>query len=112
MSAQRERERSLWWRVILEGIADKDLSCSGFSEYETYGNFIALHFPHKFKIRNLKKTRHGTFLLGDTPNLSVLKFLGLFFDCMSFERWEQKCRFTPLRYLKIFQEIVKSIRGD
>lgn len=37
-----------WFNVILNNVDYKDIS--GFSEYETYGNYILNHYPEKIKI--------------------------------------------------------------
>ena len=35
-----------FWQAILDCVSDEDLGSSGFSEFETYGNFIACKYPH------------------------------------------------------------------
>ena len=56
-----------WVEFILNTIDKKDMT-SGFSEFETYGNFIATKYKDSFKCRVLKSIRHGTQIYGSIPN--------------------------------------------
>jgi len=62
------RFNTSWVEYVLDSIDDKNLGRSGFSEYETYGNFIALKFRDSFSCRSIKSTRHGTQLFGTQPD--------------------------------------------
>ncbi|RKE49215.1 DUF6492 family protein [Sphingobacterium detergens] len=83
-----------WPYYILENIATKDLALSGFSEYETYGNFLNSTYPDDFRLRNspselLNTTRNGSMILGTLPNtkdLDFLEVLGLHYA--TFEIWQ------------------------
>jgi hypothetical protein len=61
------------WR-ILDSIDDRHLSGSGFSEYETYGNFVAARHRDSFLCRPLKSTRHGTFRFGTAPDKHAIHY--------------------------------------
>lgn len=97
-----------WWIEILDKIEPSMLSLSGFSEYETYGNFVSKYYPQHFKIRQLRKTRYGTRLLGMKPNSFGLHLFSLVFDYMSFEEWQDKYKPTPIRYIKIVKVLFVS----
>lgn len=83
-----------WPYYILENIAAKDISLSGFSEYETYGNFINSTYPNCFRLRTapselLNTTRNGSKIFGTLPTTKDLKFLevlGLHYA--TFEIWQ------------------------
>jgi len=83
-----------WPYFILENITKKDLSLSGFSEYETYGNFLNTKSPERFRLRNIPKellytSRDGSMILGTLPNTKELYFLevlGLHYA--TFEIWQ------------------------
>ncbi len=83
-----------WPYYILESIQKKDLSLSGFSEYETYGNFLNSTYPDDFRLRTspselLNTTRNGSMILGTLPNtknLHFLEVLGLHYA--TFEIWQ------------------------
>ncbi|GAA4182956.1 DUF6492 family protein [Sphingobacterium ginsenosidimutans] len=83
-----------WPYYILENITTKDLALSGFSEYETYGNFLNSTYPDNFRLRTspselLNTTRNGSMILGTLPNtkdLNFLEVLGLHYA--TFEIWQ------------------------
>lgn len=64
------------WR-LLDLIDDRHLGRSGFSEYETYGNFVASRHPDSFTCRRLKSTRHATVLFGTAPRREDVHYLML-----------------------------------
>lgn len=78
-----------WIEFIIESIDEKNILKSGFSEYETYGNFIATKFSESFLCRVIKSTRQGTMIYGNHPDRYA------FFDLMrsgfvyaTFECWQ------------------------
>jgi len=87
-------ENQVWPYYILENIATKDMALSGFSEYETYGNFLKSTHPDAFRLRTsaselLNTTRNGSMILGTLPNtkdLNFLEILGLHYA--TFEIWQ------------------------
>ena len=91
-----------WWDEILDNIDSDNLSKSGFSEYELYGNYIYKYHKNSFEIRNLNKSRKGVKLLGNNPTKKDLKQLSLAYDYMSFEQFHKKYKPLSLRLLLIF----------
>ena len=84
-------KNSTWIELILKNIDNKYLEKSGFSEYETYGNFIARNHTGSFKYRPIKSIRIGSKLFGNIPdkyNIFSLMLLGYSF--VSFEKWHSK----------------------
>ncbi len=83
-----------WPYYILENIAIKDMALSGFSEYETYGNFLKSTCPDAFRLRTsaselLNTTRNGSMILGTLPNTKDLNFLeALGLHYATFEIWQ------------------------
>ncbi len=98
-----------WWVDILDKVNPKELSLSGFSEYELYGNYLAKYYPNSFAVRNLKKTRNGVYLLGQKPSRLGMALFSLFFDCISFEECQEKCKPFPVRYKKIVETIFNTL---
>ncbi|GGH23044.1 hypothetical protein FAZ19_13530 [Sphingobacterium alkalisoli] len=96
-----------WPLLVLESIDEKQLPFSGFSEYETYGNFALVHFPDQVTVRKntmekIKSYRHGSQLFGNQPNeesLYVLKEMG--FHYVTFEVWDQVDKKTIRKNEKI-----------
>ncbi|NGM63269.1 hypothetical protein G5B30_15275 [Sphingobacterium sp. SGG-5] len=83
-----------WSQYILSQIDIKDLLLSGFSEYETYGNYILQYFPDTIKIRSaknkLKSYRFGAELFGSLPTRTSLFFLKKSgYHYVTFEVWNK-----------------------
>jgi hypothetical protein len=86
-----------WVELILNSIEDQYLKASGFSEFETYGNFIAVNYKNSFKCRSLKSTRRGGVYYGLNPskhNIFCLMLAGYTF--VTFENWHSKLN-KPVR---------------
>jgi hypothetical protein len=86
-----------WIKLILNSIEDQYLSASGFSEFETYGNFIACNYKDSFKCRFLKSTRCGGVYYGLNPSkhdIFCLMLAGYTF--VTFENWHSKLN-KPIR---------------
>jgi hypothetical protein len=67
-----------WVWHILDAIPDRDLGGSAFSEYETYGNFMAMRYPGIICSRKLKTTRSAGLRFGDAAmeNIHYLMWAG------------------------------------
>jgi Family of unknown function (DUF6492) len=78
-----------WVELILNSIDDDSLGASGFSEFETYGNFIALNYKDSFKCRSIKSTRNGALHFGMNPNRhDILLFMLAGHTFVTFESWQ------------------------
>jgi len=83
-----------WPYHILENIKTEDLPLSGFSEYETYGNFLRSTDPESFALRTdpaeiLYSSRNGSTFFSSSPqpkDLDFLAALGLHY--VTFETWQ------------------------
>jgi hypothetical protein len=86
-----------WIEHVINSIDDKDLGKSGFSEYETYGNFVALKFKDSFLCRKAKSTRHGTMLFGSRPDKYAIFSLMLSgYAFATFESWQTPSKLKVL----------------
>ena len=56
-----------WVEYILGSVESQHLFGSGFSEYETYGNYVAQKYPGEYLWRQLKSTRFGAIDYGPDP---------------------------------------------
>ncbi|MEN8964862.1 MAG: DUF6492 family protein [Polaribacter sp.] len=95
-------KKETWWLDILDNITSENLSKSGFSEYELYGNYVSKFHKNEIEFRHLNKTRKGIKYLGEKPSIRGLKLFSSAFDYMSFERWHKKYKPLPLRYMIVF----------
>ncbi len=91
--------KSHWVWNIMNAVQPEHLSGAGFSEYETYGNFVNTIHPETFVLRPLKTIRYGARRFGPIPNRYDLYRLSLSYSYASFESWD-----TEGRPLKIWAE--------
>jgi len=83
-------ESQLWPLHIMNNVNLDDLPRSGFSEFETYGNFLTEYYLESYSFRPLKSSRGGTIRFGFGVNSSVLfKLMTLSFDYITFEQWHK-----------------------
>jgi hypothetical protein len=95
---------SIFFEKILFAIDKDEISGSGFSEFETYGNYVLKYHPRKYSFRELRTLRQGaTFIDKSDLNNDVLNWIAKDYDTISFESWSKvsKC--------KIFRHFLKSI---
>jgi hypothetical protein len=79
-----------WVEHIINSIDDKDLGHSGFSEYETYGNFVALNFRDSFLCRTVQSTRNGAMHFGHLPDkYAFFSLMRSGYTFATFERWQK-----------------------
>ena len=64
---------------------------TGFSEFETFGNYVMTFHPQEYGKVKIRTQRLGAFLLGDEPNEEQLKWASNDYDIISIEpfgrRW-------------------------
>ncbi len=78
-----------WVELILNSIDDQHLGGSGFSEYKTYGNFVALKYNSSFQCRSLKSTRYATMHYRINPNkYDIFRLMLAGYTFASFEVWQ------------------------
>ena len=75
-----------FWKNILNAIDAKDLSGSGFSEFETYGTYLVNKYPELYINRQLNTLRNGGNVFRRILNREELKLLP--YDTISFENWQ------------------------
>lgn len=74
-----------FYEKILYAINPKDILASGFSEYETYGNYMLTYYPDKIQMRTLRTFREGVSILGKNPSYEQLIWAKKDFDIVSIE---------------------------
>jgi hypothetical protein len=75
-----------FFEKILYAIDRNEISSSGFSEFETYGNYVLKYYPEKYCLRQLRTFREGSLFV-DKPaiNERVLNWIAKSYDTISFE---------------------------
>jgi len=90
----RTNSKRHWVWEIMEAVETKHLSGAGFSEYETYGNFVHTVHPGALAVRPLPTIRYGARKFGLIPNQYDLYRLSRSCAYASFESWDAG---NPLR---------------
>ena len=76
-----------FWEKIINAIPPEKISDSSFSEFETYGTYVAMRFPDAYKLRDWHSFRLGSQFFGiDTITDRDFKWLSKDFDAISFEK--------------------------
>lgn len=92
-------KNSSWCQYILTQIPVDDLNASGFSEYETYGNFTVARHPTYLKSRILHSTRNAVNYYGLTPSTSdIYSLMQQQYDFVTFETWQPTSKRRIYRY--------------
>lgn len=74
-----------FYEKILDAVPQSIVSYTGFSEFETYGNYMETLHPGVYKQKKLRTQRLGSFLLGTTPSREQLEWVAQDYDIISFE---------------------------
>ena len=76
-----------FWEKIINSIPAGKITDSSFSEFETYGTYVAMKFPDVYKLRDWHSFRLGSqFFSIDTITERDFNWLGKDFDAISFEK--------------------------
>ncbi|MBQ7561081.1 MAG: hypothetical protein IJS99_04485 [Synergistaceae bacterium] len=91
---------------IINAIDTKNLSSSGFSEFETYGNYIMTRYPDKYILRDWHSLRSKIKFYRNTSELTdrQIKWLISYYDAISIEKGQKLKFFAPIIQSKFFQE--------
>lgn len=80
-----EKKQGGWvWR-ILDAVDKQDLEASGFSEFETYGNYLMRFHPEKVALREVSHFRNGARYFGHHPTRWDLERLAKSYHYVTFE---------------------------
>lgn len=85
--ANEQIEGSTFWEKVLHAVGCDRMQESSFSEYETYGTYVALTNPTAYKLREWHSFRLGAeFYDPQTISERDYRWLGADFDAISFEK--------------------------
>ena len=95
-----------FYEKIMYAIDKNDIQASGFSEFETYGNYILKYYPHLYGMRTLRTLREGAAMINKNDiDDKVLKWISSDYDTVSFEK--HPYHKTSKLFRKIFKFIVQ-----
>ena len=75
-----------WYWMILQSVREENLRNHGFSEFETYGNFVVSRYPGVYRPRAIKTGRGGTSTFGLHPSrFDFFRLIKIGFTAVTFE---------------------------
>jgi len=87
IEANRNLPGDTFWEKVIHAIEVRDLQENSFSEFETYGTYVALKYPEAYRLRNWHSFRYGgVFYHLDTISDDDYKWLAKDFFAISFEK--------------------------
>jgi hypothetical protein len=79
-----------FFEKILYAVNKKDIEYGGFSEFETYGNYVLNYYPDMYTFRKLKTYRQGGMVIEKSQiNNETLNWVAKDYDTISFEELHQ-----------------------
>lgn len=78
-------EGEFYYEKVMNCIRKIDISYSGFSEFETYGNYVENNYVGKYKIRRLRTLRNGDRYLHYPPIQREVEWAAGSYDILSME---------------------------
>ncbi len=89
---------------IINAINVNDLTGSGFSEFETYGNYVMTRYPEAYALRKWHSLRSGMKLYSEIDERNE-KWLAKYYDAVSIEKWQRDSKLAKLIQAPLFQKI-------
>lgn len=87
IESNEEIKGKTFWEKIIHAVGGEKMQSSSFSEYETYGTYVAINHPEAYKIREWHSFRlGGEFFDPDTISDRDYRWLGKDFNAISFEK--------------------------
>lgn len=85
ITSNTELSGDSFFEKILYAIRPDDIQGSGFSEFETYGCFMARYHGDLFRLRDLRTSREAVYVLGSHPSEEQLEWASKDYDLISIE---------------------------
>jgi hypothetical protein len=104
IQSNNELKGSNFYEKIIYSINKEDLNFSGFSEFETYGSYVAKFFPNKYVFRSIPSFREGRQFLG-LPNSKQLSWISKDFSIVSIEKNHTQGLGAYLSKLRVIRKI-------
>ena len=89
---------------IINAIDINDLIDSGFSEFETYGNYVMTRYPEAYALRKWHSLRSGMKLYSEIDERNE-KWLAKYYDAVSIEKWQHDSKLASMIQSPLFQKL-------
>ena len=87
IEANEQIPGKFFYEKVLRAVDPEQLTSNSFSEFETYGTYVAFRHPMAYKLRHWHSFRYaGEFLDPHTIDDEDYEWLGRDFDALSFEK--------------------------
>lgn len=87
IESNKELKGNYFYEKIMYSIDVKNIQGAGFSEFETYGNYVMKYHSDKYIMRELRSLREGRVYFGMSPTDDELLKASKNFDLISIESW-------------------------
>lgn len=87
IESNQKLEGKYFWEKIINAVSCIDLLRSGFSEFETYGNYVCQKWPGAYEIRKLKSCRQPARDFGSDISEEMLEEYAKQYDIVSCEMY-------------------------
>lgn len=95
-----------FYEKILYAVSHDDIMNSGFSEFETYGNFILNRYSNRICLRKAKSFRESMQIIGSNPTPEQLEWAAVDYDIISIEASDYPDTFlTSCTRKKLFRKM-------
>lgn len=79
-------EGGTWWEKILSAIEIRELQEAGFSEFETYGEYVNEHYSDRYMMMDsVRKITNARAFLGNHPKTEQMQWAAHDYDVLGFE---------------------------
>lgn len=89
IESNSQLEGNTWYEKIVYALVPESVSCMGFSEFETYGNYCLNYHPGFYEERTLPSFRAGGLIQGRFVSDRILKQLSFDQATASFEIYDR-----------------------
>ena len=96
---------------IINAINIEHLEGSGFSEFETFGNYVMICYPDSYALRKWHSLRSKSFY-EDISQIDdeQIKWLSKSFDAITLEKWQNVYPFASLCSIKLLRIFIKPMQ--
>ena len=107
IEANNALDGSNFQQKVINAVNVKDLSGSGFSEFETYGSYVSVRHTGSYVLRDWHSLRNGRCFYSDPSDIDErnIKWLSSKYDAVSLEKWHSPSKLAKVVRSRLFQRI-------
>lgn len=98
-------EGNTWWEKCIRAISIEDLTRSGFSEFETYGEYVITNHPDAYEYETgYIHLLSGKKFLGENPSKEILDWVSKDFKTVSFEGYDNPSEYWMKKTMNAYRK--------